>query len=107
MKRQGWAIECRINAEDPFRGFLPSTGRLVRYAPPPTTMEAAAPVPMEGGVRVDEFEPTSGQASVVIEGRQLTVVTEGDFLEPGIAVQITEIIGDRIVVDPIAVLVGV
>jgi len=31
----GWAIESRIYAEDPYRGFLPSTGRLVRYQPPP------------------------------------------------------------------------
>ena len=53
VKRKGWAMECRINAEDAFRGFLPSTGRLVRYAPPATTMEAAAPVPEGGGVRVD------------------------------------------------------
>ena len=53
IPRRGWAIECRINAEDPFRGFLPSTGRLVRYLPPPQTMEAAMPVPAEGGVRVD------------------------------------------------------
>ncbi len=30
----GWAIESRIYAEDPFRNFLPSTGRLVRYRPP-------------------------------------------------------------------------
>jgi propionyl-CoA carboxylase alpha chain len=30
----GWAIESRIYAEDPYRGFLPSTGRLVRYRPP-------------------------------------------------------------------------
>jgi len=30
----GWAIETRVYAEDPYRGFLPSTGRLVRYAPP-------------------------------------------------------------------------
>jgi len=35
VKRDGWAIECRINAEDPLRGFLPSIGRLVRYQPPP------------------------------------------------------------------------
>ncbi|NRF67373.1 acetyl/propionyl/methylcrotonyl-CoA carboxylase subunit alpha [Aquincola sp. S2] len=63
IPRRGWAIECRINAEDPFRNFLPSTGRLVRYQPPPTTMEAALPMPVAddggagavvgGGVRVD------------------------------------------------------
>ncbi len=30
----GWAIEARIYAEDPFRNFLPSAGRLVRFVPP-------------------------------------------------------------------------
>jgi propionyl-CoA carboxylase alpha chain len=35
VKLSGWAIESRIYAEDPYRGFLPSTGRLVRYLPPP------------------------------------------------------------------------
>ncbi len=30
----GWAVEARVYAEDPYRGFLPSTGRLVRYRPP-------------------------------------------------------------------------
>ncbi len=34
VQLNGWAMECRINAEDPFRGFLPSTGRLVKFAPP-------------------------------------------------------------------------
>src|SRR5690242_5389107 len=34
VKLNGWAIESRIYAEDPYRGFLPSTGRLVRYRPP-------------------------------------------------------------------------
>jgi propionyl-CoA carboxylase alpha chain len=53
VRREGWAIECRINAEDPLRGFLPSTGRLIAFEPPPTTMEAAQPVPAGGGVRVD------------------------------------------------------
>jgi propionyl-CoA carboxylase alpha chain len=34
IKIDGWAIENRVYAEDPYRGFLPSTGRLVRYRPP-------------------------------------------------------------------------
>jgi propionyl-CoA carboxylase alpha chain len=41
IRRDGWAIECRINAEDPFRNFLPSTGRLIRFQPPTTTMHQA------------------------------------------------------------------
>jgi len=53
IPRKGWAIECRINAEDPLRGFLPSTGRLIAFEPPLTTMEASKPVPAAGGVRVD------------------------------------------------------
>jgi propionyl-CoA carboxylase alpha chain len=35
LKINGWAMESRIYAEDPYRGFLPSIGRLVRYSPPP------------------------------------------------------------------------
>src|SRR6187549_654200 len=34
LKINGWAIESRIYAEDPYRKFLPSIGRLVRYDPP-------------------------------------------------------------------------
>src|SRR6185295_16739579 len=34
VKLDGWAVETRVYAEDPYRSFLPSTGRLVRYAPP-------------------------------------------------------------------------
>ena len=34
IKLTGWAIESRIYAEDPYRNFLPSIGRLVRYSPP-------------------------------------------------------------------------
>ncbi|MDG3003558.1 acetyl-CoA carboxylase biotin carboxylase subunit [Paludisphaera mucosa] len=47
VRRDGWAIECRINAEDPFRNFLPSTGRLVRYRPP---HEEAGVVRVDAGV---------------------------------------------------------
>ncbi len=34
VKLNGWAVESRIYAEDPYRNFLPSTGRLVKYRPP-------------------------------------------------------------------------
>ncbi|WP_299282558.1 acetyl/propionyl/methylcrotonyl-CoA carboxylase subunit alpha [uncultured Tateyamaria sp.] len=42
----GWAIENRLYAEDPYRGFLPSIGRLTRYRPP---MEVAAGPLLETG----------------------------------------------------------
>jgi len=34
VKLDGWAVESRVYAEDPYRSFLPSTGRLTRYRPP-------------------------------------------------------------------------
>ncbi len=34
VKINGWAVESRVYAEDPFRNFLPSIGRLVKYRPP-------------------------------------------------------------------------
>ncbi|MEO0863836.1 MAG: biotin/lipoyl-containing protein, partial [Pseudomonadota bacterium] len=37
VKLHGWAIENRLYAEDPYRGFLPSIGRLTRYRPPAET----------------------------------------------------------------------
>ena len=53
VKLEGWAIENRVYAEDPYRGFLPSTGRLVRYNPP----EAV------DGVRVDDGVTEGGEVS--------------------------------------------
>ena len=68
IQRNGWAIECRINAEDPLRSFLPSTGRLVSYRPP-AELE---------GVRVDTGVGEGGEipmhydsmiAKLIVHGR--------------------------------------
>ncbi len=50
VKLSGWAVESRIYAEDPFRGFLPSTGRLVRYQPPKEGKHGEAIVRNDTGV---------------------------------------------------------
>jgi propionyl-CoA carboxylase alpha subunit len=73
----GWAIECRINAEDPFRGFLPSIGRLSRYQPPPQTMEAAAPVPHGGGVRVDTGVYEGGEIPMYYDSMIAKLIVHG------------------------------
>src|SRR5581483_6314432 len=50
LKINGWAIESRIYAEDPYRGFLPSIGRLVRYHPPKEGKRGAITVRNDTGV---------------------------------------------------------
>ena len=77
VRRNGWAMECRINAEDPFRGFLPSTGRLVRYAPPAQTMESAAPVPEGGGVRVDTGVYEGGEIPMYYDSMIAKLIVHG------------------------------
>jgi len=47
---KGWAIESRLYAEDPYRNFLPSTGRLTRYRPPPERAEPERVVRNDTGV---------------------------------------------------------
>jgi propionyl-CoA carboxylase alpha chain len=46
----GWAVETRIYAEDPYRNFLPSIGRLKRYRPPPETRVGGVTVRNDTGV---------------------------------------------------------
>jgi len=50
VKLKGWAVESRIYAEDPYRNFMPSTGRLVRYAPPAEGADNGAIVRNDTGV---------------------------------------------------------
>ena len=50
VKLNGWAIENRLYAEDPYRGFLPSIGRLTRYRPPEEVQTDAYVVRNDTGV---------------------------------------------------------
>jgi propionyl-CoA carboxylase alpha chain len=51
LKIDGWAVETRIYAEDPYRNFLPSIGRLKRYSPPKEGDFGASRVRNDAGVR--------------------------------------------------------
>ena len=50
VQRNGWAMESRLYAEDPYRGFLPSIGRLTRYRPPVEEAENTRAVRNDTGV---------------------------------------------------------
>ncbi len=69
IKPKGWAMECRINAEDPFRGFLPSTGRLVRFQPP----EA-----VDNQVRVDTGVYEGGEISMHYDSMIAKLICHGE-----------------------------
>jgi propionyl-CoA carboxylase alpha chain len=58
VRLNGWAIENRVYAEDPYRGFLPSTGRLVRYRAPAESSEVYERYP----VRPEPFDAACGGA---------------------------------------------
>ncbi len=81
VKRTGWAMECRINAEDPFRNFLPSTGRLVRFAPPAQTM-VQADTSRWMGVRVDTGVQDGGEIPMYYDSMIAKLIVHGkDRLE--------------------------
>jgi propionyl-CoA carboxylase alpha chain len=75
IKRNGWAMECRINAEDPFRNFLPSTGRLVKYAPPPDI----------DGVRVDTGVYEGGEIPMYYDSMIAKLIVHGKDRREAIA----------------------
>jgi len=76
VQRNGWAIECRINAEDPFRNFLPSTGRLVRFRPPAQTMFQANPDQLMG-VRVDTGVVEGGEIPMFYDSMIAKLIVHG------------------------------
>ena len=72
---EGWAIEARVYAEDPFRNFLPSTGRLVYYRPPAE----------DEHVRVDTGVYEGGEVSMFYDPMIAKLITRGDDRAEAIA----------------------
>ncbi|MBC9032104.1 acetyl/propionyl/methylcrotonyl-CoA carboxylase subunit alpha [Sphingomonas sp. JC676] len=86
VKINGWAIENRVYAEDPYRGFLPSTGRLVRYRPPSA----------EDGVRVDDGVVEGSEISMFYDPMIAKLITHGATREEAIDRQIVALDSFRI-----------
>jgi propionyl-CoA carboxylase alpha chain len=84
VKRNGWAIECRINAEDPFRNFLPSTGRLVRFQTPVQTMFQSNTQDLLG-VRVDTGVQDGGEIPMFYDSMIAKLIVHGNDRNDAIA----------------------
>ncbi len=86
VKLKGWAVETRVYAEDPYRGFLPSTGRLVRYRPPA----------VGNGVRVDDGVAEGSDISMFYDPMIAKLITYGDSRAQAIDRQIAALDAFRI-----------
>ncbi len=86
LKIDGWAMESRIYAEDPYRGFLPSIGRLVRYDPPQEGKVPGGKVRNDAGVREGDeismfYDPMISKLSTWAETREGAIDVMGRALE--------------------------
>jgi propionyl-CoA carboxylase alpha chain len=86
LKIHGWAMESRIYAEDPYRGFLPSIGRLVRYSPPPEGAFGQVKVRNDAGVREGDeismfYDPMISKLSTWAPTREAAIDVMAGALE--------------------------
>ena len=81
LKINGWAIESRVYAEDPYRNFLPSIGRLKHFHPPKEG-------PLNGGtVRMDSGVREGDEISMFYDPMIAKLVTHGDTRDHALDVQ--------------------
>ena len=78
----GWSIENRVYAEDPYRGFLPSIGRLVRYNPP------VAATSDDARIRVDDGVVEGGEVSMFYDPMIAKLITWAPTREAAIDAQV-------------------
>ena len=90
----GWSVETRVYAEDPYRSFLPSTGRLVRYRPPPEVRE------QDLIVRVDDGVADGGEVSMFYDPMIAKLVTWAPTRDAAIDAQVDAL--DQFVIDGIS-----
>ena len=86
IKIDGWAIENRVYAEDPYRGFLPSTGRLTRYRPPVEGW--AGDYRGVDGIRVDDGVMDGGEVSMFYDPMIAKLITWGQTRDEAADLQI-------------------
>jgi propionyl-CoA carboxylase alpha chain len=90
----GWAVETRVYAEDPYRSFLPSTGRLIRYWPP---------IQKRGNdlaVRVDDGVQDGGEVSMFYDPMIAKLITWAPTRLEAIDAQVASL--DQFVIDGIS-----
>ena len=90
----GWSVETRVYAEDPYRSFLPSTGRLVRYRPSVEHREK------DIVVRVDDGVADGGEVSMFYDPMIAKLVTWAPTREKAIDAQTQAL--DQFVIDGIS-----
>ncbi|HUF45154.1 MAG TPA: acetyl-CoA carboxylase biotin carboxylase subunit, partial [Aestuariivirgaceae bacterium] len=93
VELKGWAIETRIYAEDPYRNFLPSSGRLVRYRPP------AEMSGIDGTIRSDTGVDEGGEIPVFYDPMIAKLCTHGASREAAIGLMADAL--DSFVIDGI------
>src|SRR3954463_2466687 len=94
VKLDGWAVETRVYAEDPYRGFLPSTGRLIRYEPPREISDK------DLRIRVDDGVADGGEVSMFYDPMIAKLITWAPTREAAIDAQVDAL--DQFVVDGIS-----